>query len=144
MVGLFRDPDAEELSFPRHYGGVRMTRSFLHKKVHYSRRVQWELRHCDRRFANDITSIFFKVNKMRQMSVTSMAQFRVRQSKLQGRTLTAKDMMNPNVRDELLKADIGDNQTNKIRGSPGSTGSSGVERYLQCFDSKALQLGFLL
>ena len=63
-IRLYHDPDSEYLAFPTIFCGKRRTDNKDRSvSVHYSDIVKWELRCVDRRAANNVPNIFFKMKK---------------------------------------------------------------------------------
>ena len=61
-MGLFKDPLAEYLAFPTIFAGqTRPPNSERFKPVHYSDICKWELRAIDRRVAQNIPNILYKM-----------------------------------------------------------------------------------
>ena len=113
--GLLQDAFAEELCFPNIYCGFR--RPPL--KGTYQGLVKWELRNVDRRAASCIDNIFFKLRKCNAEKVTSVANIRLRKSKLSGKSdLRVSHLLNQADRSALLKANIGFTDLKARRGSP--------------------------
>jgi hypothetical protein len=64
-ISLYSDPDAEYLAFPTIYcGQKRVDNKERSVPVHYSDIVKWELRSVDRRVAQSVPNIFFKLKKI--------------------------------------------------------------------------------
>ena len=58
-LSIFKDPDAEYLSFPTLFCGKRrLDNKERYVNVHYSDICKWELRHVPRRIAIHIPNIF--------------------------------------------------------------------------------------
>ncbi|CAC5391307.1 unnamed protein product [Mytilus coruscus] len=61
-ISLYSDPDAEYLSFPTIFCGQRRPDNKERSvSVHYTDIVKWELRSMDRRVAQSVPNIFFKL-----------------------------------------------------------------------------------
>ncbi len=61
-LGIFTDKDSEFLSFPTIYCGKRQANNReRHVPVHYSTMCKWELRSKDRRVAQPVPNIFYKL-----------------------------------------------------------------------------------
>ena len=118
-LSLFQDADAEYLAFPTIYCGQRMTPA--HERlvhVSYADICKWEVRASDRRVAKSVPNLFFKMKKLSIKQVLDKANFAIRRCKTKGKRLTAKDMMDDNVRDSLARADEGYRIFKELRNSP--------------------------
>ncbi len=64
-LGIFTDKDSEFLSFPTIYCGKRQPdNSERFVPVHYSTVCKWELRSKDRRVAQSVPNIFYKLKNL--------------------------------------------------------------------------------
>jgi hypothetical protein len=90
-LGLFIDKDSEFLSFPTIYCGKRRTdNSERLVPVHYSTICKWELRSKDRRVAQSVPNIFYKLKKLQIKQIQGSASLSLRKCK--GKTYTAGDL----------------------------------------------------
>lgn len=118
-MGMFQDIFAEFLSFPSIYCGK--TREDNNKRkvpVHYSDICKWELRNMDRRVANCIPNIFFKLKKLQIKQIQDKVSLVMRKCKMQGKKLTAGELIQPGIIANLLKLDEGYRILRQLRGSP--------------------------
>ena len=87
-LSLYSDKDAEELSFPTIFCGKRrIPNSERDVKVHYSSIVKAELRHVDRRAANSVPNLFFKMKKIQMKQISDKVNLAVRRCKSKETTL---------------------------------------------------------
>lgn len=86
-LSLYNDPDAEFLSFPTIYCGQRRPNNGQRpvKNVHYSDVAKWKLRSVDRRAANSVPNIFFKLKKLQMKQVADKVQLALRRFKNKGK-----------------------------------------------------------
>ena len=63
--------------------------------------------HKDNDFTTHITNIFFKVIKLIIHRISSLAWVGIREGKLQGKKLTAKDVCNPTNLERLIRSPLG-------------------------------------
>ena len=118
-VGLYSDPDAEYLSFPTiFYGQKRPDYKERSVQVQYSDIVKWELRSIDRRAAQSVPNIFFKLKKIQIKNITDKVNLVLRRCKSEGKTWTAKDVLNPSTVNEMVKLDDGYFILRTLRNSP--------------------------
>ena len=75
-LGIFMDKDSENLSFPTIYCGKRQAdNSERLAPVHYSTMCKWELRSKDRRVAQSVPNIFYKLKKLQIRQVQGSARW---------------------------------------------------------------------
>ena len=75
-LGIFIDKDAEFLSFPTIYCGTRQAdNSERLVSVHYSTICKWELRSQDRRVAQSVPNIFYKLKKITDQTNSRKCKF---------------------------------------------------------------------
>ena len=113
------DKDAEYLSFPTIYCGKRRAENSERKvPVHYSTICKWELRSRDRRVAQCVPIIFFKLKKLQIKQIQGSASLSLRKCKTKGKTYTARDLKSENSVNNLINVDEGFRVLRNLRGSP--------------------------
>ena len=118
-LALYTDPDAEYLSFPSIFcGEKRPANKERSVPVQYSDIVKWELRSVDRRVAQSVPNIFFKLKKIQLKNITDRANLALRRCKSEGKKWTAKDVLNPTTVNDLVKLDEGYFIFRTLRNSP--------------------------
>jgi hypothetical protein len=118
-VGLYSDPDAEYLYFPTIFcGQKRPDNKERSVQVQYSDIVKWELRSIDRRAAQSVPNIFFKLKKIQIKNITDKVNLVLRRCKSEGKKWTAKDVLNPSTVNEMVKLDEGYFILRTLRNSP--------------------------
>jgi len=118
-INLFKDPDAEYLSFPCIYSGQRRAdNSERSVAVHYSDICKWELRSLDRRAATSVPNLFFKMKKLQMKYITDKCTLAMRKCKTKGKKYTVKDMLNEATFESVSRLDEGYRIFRTIRGSP--------------------------
>ena len=81
------------MSFPTIYCGKRgADNSERQVPVHYSTICKWELRSKDRRVAQSVPNIFFKLKKLQIKQIPGSASLLLCKCKTKGRTYTAGDL----------------------------------------------------
>eukprot|EP00732_Lithocolla_globosa_P003981 Lithocolla_globosa_v1_NODE_3434_length_1669_cov_48.863693.p1 type:complete len:201 gc:universal NODE_3434_length_1669_cov_48.863693:807-1409(+) len=113
--GVWMDIHAEELAFPKQFCGRRPDDVV---PITYSQQVRWELRHVDRRFAQCIDNLFFKMRKLQikflNDNISIALRTRIRGG---GEGLTAADVRSAEVRNYVSQND-GYPIVKNLRGSP--------------------------
>jgi hypothetical protein len=118
-LGLFIDKDAEFLSFPTIYCGKRRAdNSERLVPVHYSTICKWELRSKDRRVAQCVPNIFYKLKKLQIKQIQGSASLSLRKCKTKGKTYTAGDLKSESSVNKLINLDEGFRVSRNLRGSP--------------------------
>ncbi|XP_061173536.1 uncharacterized protein LOC133182702 [Saccostrea echinata] len=118
-LSLYTDKDAEFLSFPTIYCGQRMASNDDREvKVHYSDLVKWELRNIDRRAANSVPNLFFKMKKIQMKQISDKVNLVLRRCKGTEKKLTAGDVLNQEVLDKITRLDEGYYIFRTLRNSP--------------------------
>jgi hypothetical protein len=70
-ISLYNDPDAEYLAFPSIFcGKSRPDNKDRHVPVQYTDIVKWELRSVDRRAAQSVPNLFFKLKKIQLKNIS--------------------------------------------------------------------------
>ncbi len=118
-LGIFMDKDSEFLSFPTIYCGKRQPdNSERLVPVHYSTMCKWELRSKDRRVAQSVPNIFYKLKKLQIRQIQGSASLSLRKCKTKGKTYTAGDLKSESCVDKLINLDEGFRVLRNLRGSP--------------------------
>ncbi|XP_062615938.1 uncharacterized protein LOC134277623 [Saccostrea cucullata] len=118
-LSLYTDKDAEFLSFPTIYCGQRMASNDDREvKVHYSDLVKWELRNIDRRAANSVPNLFFKMKKIQMKQISDKVNLVLRRCKGTEKKLTAGDVLNQEILDKITRLDEGYYIFRTLRNSP--------------------------
>jgi plasmid maintenance system antidote protein VapI len=118
-LGLFIDKDSEFLSFPTIYCGKRQAdNSERLVPVHYSTLCKWELRSKDRRVAQSVPNIFYKLKKLQIRQIQGSASLSLRKCKTKGKTYTAGDLKSESSVNKLINLDEGFRVLRNLRGSP--------------------------
>ena len=118
-LGIFMDKDSEYLSFPTIYCGKRQAdNSERFVPVHYSTMCKWELRSKDRRVAQSVPNIFYKLKKLQIRQIQGSASLSLRKCKTKGKTFTAGDLKSESSVNRLINLDEGFRVLRNLRGSP--------------------------
>ncbi|XP_076105470.1 uncharacterized protein LOC143073656 [Mytilus galloprovincialis] len=118
-ISLYSDPDAEYLSFPTIFCGQRRPDNKDRSvSVHYTDIVKWELRSMDRRVAQSVPNIFFKLKKIQLKNISDKVNLALRRCQSEGKQWTAKDVLNPNTVNDLVRLDEGYYIFRSLRNSP--------------------------
>lgn len=116
---MYSDPNAEYLSFPTIFcGQKRPDNKERDVEVHYSDIVKWELRAADRRVAQSVPNIFFKLKKIQLKNINDKFHLALRRCKSDNKKWTAKDILNPGTVNDLVRLDEGYYIFRSIRNSP--------------------------
>ncbi|KAL9977890.1 hypothetical protein ACROYT_G015348 [Oculina patagonica] len=118
-LGLFIDKDSEFLAFPSIFCGKRRCENKDRViPVHYSTICKWELRNRDRRVAQSVSNIFYKLKKLQIKRIQDTASLSLRKCKTKGKKFTAGDLKCPETVNRLIQLDEGFRVLKDIRGSP--------------------------
>ena len=118
-ISIFKDPNAEYLSFPTLFcGQKRVENSERCVPVYYSDICKWELRSLDRRVALHIPNIFYKMKKLQTEQVCSEIHLAVRRCKTKQKGYTAGYILKDNMGESLVRLDEGYRIFKTIRNSP--------------------------
>jgi len=113
------DKDAEYLSFPTIFCGKRRDdNKDRTTPVHYSTICKWELRNRDRRVAESVPNIFFKLKKLQIKQIQDSATLSLRKCKTKGKKYTAGELKCQETVDNLVRLDEGFRVLRNLRGSP--------------------------
>ena len=117
-LGIFIDKDSEFLSFPTIFCGKRRAdNSERIVPVHYSTICKWELRSQDRRVAQSVPNIFYKLKKLQIKQIQGSASLSLRKCKRKGKKYTAGDLKSAGSWEKLIHLDEGFRVFRNLRGS---------------------------
>ena len=118
-LGIFMDKESEFLSFPTIYcGQTRADNKERTTPVHYSTVCKWELRSQDRRVAQSVPNIFYKLKKLQIKQIQNSASISLRKCKTKGKKYTAGDLKSDDYVNKLIQLDEGFRVLRNLRGSP--------------------------
>ena len=118
-LGIFMDKDSEFLSFPTAYcGKTRPDNKDRTTPVHYSTICKWELRSQDRRVAQSVPNIFYKLKKLQIKQIQNSVCISLRKCKTKGTRYTAGDLKSDDYVNKLIHQDEGFRVLRNLRGSP--------------------------
>ena len=118
-LGIFIDRDSEFLSFPSIYCGKRRADNKERLvPVQYSTICKWELRSQDRRVAQSVANIFYKLKKLQIKQIQGSASVSLRKCKGKGKKFTAGDLKSDDSLNKLIHLDEGYRVFRNLRGSP--------------------------
>ena len=118
-LGIFHDKDSEFLAFPSIFCGKRRCESEDRLvRVHYSDICKWELRSVDRRVAQSVPNIFYKLKKLQIKTIQDTAMISVRKCKKKGKAYKAKDFKSEESINNIINLDEGFRVFKNLRGSP--------------------------
>ena len=89
-LGLFVDQNPEYLSFPTIFCGKKRSNE-RQVPVQYSTICKWELHSRDRRAAESVPNIFYKLKKLQIKRIQDSAGISIRKCKTKGKKYTAQD-----------------------------------------------------
>ena len=107
--------DIDELSFPKLFAGFAFDLN-VHKKLSYSDRVKSEARRSDRRSCIPTRILYMAKQKLEKACLSSVNICLKKIKK--NRNLTAKDVLNKNCINDLIRHDDGFRVLKQIRSSP--------------------------
>ena len=118
-LGIFMDKDSEFLSFPTIFCGKRRADNKKRKvPVSYSTIAKWELRCQDRRAAQSVPNLFYKLKKLQIKQIQDTASISLRKCKTKGKKYTAGDLNSEDYVNKLIHLDEGFRVLKNLRGSP--------------------------
>ena len=118
-LSLYEDKDAEYLCFPTIFCGERREENENRKvALHYSDIAKWELRSADRRAAQSVPNIFFKLKKIQTKQISDKVNLAVRRYKTEGKKITAGQVKDPVQSKEIVKLNEGYYIFRTLRNSP--------------------------
>jgi hypothetical protein len=83
-----------------------------------SERWEWELRSRDRRVAQSVPNIFYKLKKLQIRQIQGSASLSLRKCKTKGKTYTAGDLKSDSSVNKLINLNEGFRVLRTLRGSP--------------------------
>ena len=117
-LGLYQDKHSEILSFPSLFCGQNRPENLQRKvPVHYSDICRWELRSLDRRCANSVPNIFFKLKKLQIKQIQDTVTLAMRKCQ-NNKNMTAGEIVNEEKFKELIMVNEGYHVLKQLRGSP--------------------------
>ena len=118
-LGLFVDQNSEYLSFPTIFCGKKRADNVDRQiPVQYSAICKWELRCQDRRVAESVPNIFYKLKKLQIKQIQDNARISIRKCKTKGKRYTAGDLKTETGVNKLIHLDEGYRVLRNLRGSP--------------------------
>ena len=117
-LGIFFDKDCEEKAFPTIFCGQQRFKIKPVKKLTYSKICKAELRNKDRRAANSVPNIFFKLKKLQMLQVRDLANVALRKIKGGKKDYNAGQLKKEGAIEALLHHDEGYRILKNIRSSP--------------------------
>ncbi|KAK3108678.1 hypothetical protein FSP39_013177 [Pinctada imbricata] len=118
-LSLYTDHDAEYLSFPSIFCGQRRPDNKDRLvPVNYSDIAKWELRSLDRRAAQSVPNIFFKLKKIQLKQISDKVHLAMRRYKTKGKTITASEARDQSTQDRIVPLDEGYYIFRQLRNSP--------------------------
>jgi hypothetical protein len=118
-IGLFQDIHSEALSFPSIFcGHKRVVNTERLVSLHYSDICKWELRNVDRRAAECVPNIFYKLKRLQIKQIKDKVSLAIRKCKLGQKKYTARDFLSPGFVDQLTMQNDGYKVLRTLRGSP--------------------------
>ena len=118
-ISVFKDKFSEELAYPNIYcGQSRLDNKSRKVPVYYSEICKSELRHQDRRVAQDPDNLFFKTKKLQMKMMLDKVQIAMRTCKCKDLSLKAGSLKDPVMINDIVFKDIGYKFLNTVRGSP--------------------------
>ena len=118
-LSIYQDKDSEYLCFPSIFCGQRRKENDERcVPVHYSDVAKWELRSQDRRAANSVPNIFFKLKKIQMKQLNDKVQLALRRCQTDKNGMTAEQARNEECVEAIVKNDHGYYIFKQLRNSP--------------------------
>ena len=118
-VSVFKNEYSKELAYPNVYcGQSRLDNKSRKVTLYYSEICKSELRHQDRRVAQDPDNNFFKTKKLHMKMMLGEVQIAMRKCKCKDLSLKAWSLKDPVMINDIVFKDIGYEFLNIVRGSP--------------------------
>ncbi|XP_061195058.1 uncharacterized protein LOC133203256 [Saccostrea echinata] len=118
-LSIFQDKNAEFLAFPTIYcGEARPDNKLRTVPLHYSTICKWELRNVDRRCAQCIPNLFYKLKRIQIKQIQDKVMLAMRKCKLQGKKYTAAQILDSQTADSIVRLNEGFHVLRNLRGSP--------------------------
>ena len=103
---IYQDLDAEYLCFPTLFRGRRRPENKERLvPLHFTDIAKWELRSYDRRAANSVPNIFFKLKQNTDEALSDKINLTVRKCQVDERNITAAQARNSNYLEDIVKKD---------------------------------------
>ena len=114
---IFTDADTEYLCFPTIFCGQRRKLNEYHN---LSKReiFKYEMRCADKRVSTNIPNIFWKTKYKQIHQIHQQVSFALRRNQTKGKKITAKTLLNPQKKQEIVKYDDGYKIFKNVRSSP--------------------------
>lgn len=107
-LSMFQDRFSEFLCFPTIYcGQPREDNNNRETPLHYSTICKWELRNIDRRVAQNITNIFYKLKRVQIKQIADKVSLAMRKCKLKDRKVTVGEVLSEDSVNQILKLNEG-------------------------------------
>ena len=107
-LGIFMDTDSEFLSFPTIFcGKQRVDNKQRHVPVSYSTVAKWEIRCQDRRAAQSVPNLFYKLKKLQVKQIQDTACISLHKCKTKGKKYTAGELKTEDYTNKLIHLDEG-------------------------------------
>ena len=117
-LSIYQDLNSEYLCFPSIFcGQSRKENDERIVPVHYSDIAKWELRSQDRRAANSVPNIFFKLKKLQMKQLNDKVNLAIRRCQT-GQSMTAEQARDVSCTNNMVKKDEGYYIFKQIRNSP--------------------------
>ncbi|XP_060561861.1 uncharacterized protein LOC132721554 [Ruditapes philippinarum] len=118
-LSIYQDTDSEFLCFPSIFCGQRrLDNAGRLIPVNYSDIAKWELRSSDRRAANSVPNIFFKMKKIQMKQLNDKVNLAVRRCQFEGGKLTAGQAKDSDYMEQMVKKNEGYYLFKQLRNSP--------------------------
>lgn len=118
-LSIFQDKNSEFLAFPTIYcGEARPDNKFRSVPLHYSTICKWELRNVDRRCAQCVPNLFYKLKRIQIKQIQDKVMLAMRKCKLQGQKYTAAQILDSQTADSIVRLTEGFHVLRNLRGSP--------------------------
>ncbi|XP_056001840.1 uncharacterized protein LOC130048804 [Ostrea edulis] len=118
-LSIFQDKNAEFLAFPTIYcGEARPDNTLRTVPLHYSTICKWELKNVDRRCAQCVPNLFYKLKRIQIKQIQDKVMLAMRKCKLQGKKYTAAQILDSQTADSIVRLNEGFHVLRKLRGSP--------------------------
>ena len=114
---IFTDADTEYLCFPTIFCGEQHKQNKYHKLTKHEI-FKYEMRCCDKRVSTNIPNIFWKTKYKQIHQIHQQVSFALRRNQTKGKKITAKTLVNPQTRQEIVKYDDGYKIFKNVRSSP--------------------------
>lgn len=118
-LSIFQDKFSEFLCFPTIYcGQPREDNNDREIPLHYSTICKWELRNVDRRVAQNITNLFYKLKKVQIKQIADKVSLALRKCKMKDKKLTVREVLSEDSVNEIMRLNEGYKVLRTLRGSP--------------------------